>query len=100
MLPKGVNWLYIDAKEILFNRVTEPKTMNYELGQKDFTVLVTETAYSRNDEIDILTDSEFLNKNIEALKKVFSLDHDLIKDCCLIVKILCIQSKQLVIKKN
>lgn len=81
VFPKGVNWLYFDAKEILFNRVTEPKTMNYELGQKNFTVLVTETAYSKNDEIDTLTDREFLKKNIEALKKVFSLDHNLIKDC-------------------
>ena len=74
VLPKGIHWLYYDSKKILFNRVTEPKTMNNKLGKKGLTVIVTETAYSKNDQIDKFNNSQFLDICQKDLKKVFSLD--------------------------
>ena len=45
--------------------------MSKSLGQQDKTVIVTETCYSKNDEIDNLTDIEFSNRIISGLKKAF-----------------------------
>ncbi len=80
LLPNGKNWLYYDSEKLLFNRITEPKTMSKSLGQQDKTVIVTETCYSKNDEIDNLTDIEFSNRIISGLKKAFLLDREDILD--------------------
>ena len=51
-LPKNVNWVYFADKSILFNRVSEPKTMSKFLSPKNKTYLCAEITYSKNDKID------------------------------------------------
>ena len=57
-----MNWLYYDSNKILFNRVTEPKTMAPDISPSDRTVLVAEVAYSKGDKVDQLDDDIFLKK--------------------------------------
>ena len=79
VLPERINWLYYDSDQLLFNRITEPKTMSNDIGPLNTTVIVTETTYSKNDEIDKLSNIDFLNKVIIDLKKVFKLsDNDIL----------------------
>ena len=73
LLPNGKNWLYYDSQKILFNRVTEPKTMSKSLGKKNKTVIVTETCYSKNDCVDQLTDVEFIKRISSDLQQAFSI---------------------------
>jgi len=74
LLPGGNNWLYYDSEQLLFNRITEPKTMSKSLGVPNKTIIVTETCYSKNDELDNLDNSNFIKKIITDLKKVFPLN--------------------------
>jgi sialic acid synthase SpsE/protoporphyrinogen oxidase len=53
-LPKNINWLYFPKKDILFNRISEPKTMSSDLSDKKTTYLVAEIAYSKGDKVDKL----------------------------------------------
>ena len=80
VLPKGINWLYYDSDKLLFNRITEPKSMNSHIGPSNKTVIVTETAYTKNDDLDKLSNIEFLNKIMIDLKKVFLLNDSDILD--------------------
>ena len=73
LLPRGKNWLYFDHEKILFNRITEPKTMSRSLGKNNKSIIVTETCYSKNDYVDNLTDLEFTNKIVTDLQKTFSI---------------------------
>jgi sialic acid synthase SpsE/protoporphyrinogen oxidase len=70
VLPNSMNWLYYDSKEVLFNRITEPKSMAPDTCPKEKTVLVAEVAYSKGDKIDILSDKDFLQKIKDDLVKV------------------------------
>ena len=70
VLPTKINWLYYDSDKVLFNRVTEPKTMAPAISPKDKTVLVAEVAYSKGDDIDLLEDEIFLKKVVKDLIKV------------------------------
>jgi sialic acid synthase SpsE/protoporphyrinogen oxidase len=65
VLPKKVNWLYYSSKEILFNRISEPKTMSPYLCEKNKTYLCAEITYSKNDKIDKMT----FQKIKEIIKK-------------------------------
>ena len=58
VLPKKTNWLYYSSKEILFNRISEPKTMSPYLCEKNKTYLCAEITYSKNDNVDKLTFQE------------------------------------------
>ena len=80
LLPTGKNWLYYDSEKLLFNRITEPKTMSKSLGYPDKTVIVTETCYSKNDAIDQLSNIEFLKKITLNLQEAFSLNDNEILD--------------------
>ena len=70
VLPNNMNWLYYDSDQVLFNRVSEPKTMASGIAPTGKTVLVTETTYSKGDEIDQLSDQDFLNQIINDLNQV------------------------------
>ena len=52
VLPKKCNWIYYSSKEIIFNRISEHKTMTKFIGPKNMTYLSAEIAYSKGDEID------------------------------------------------
>ncbi len=80
LLSKGNNWLYYDSENLLFNRITEPKSMSKSLGVPNKTVIVTESSYSKNDQLDKLSDENFIKKLVEDLKKVFDLTNDDILD--------------------
>ena len=62
ILPNEMNWLYYDSEKVLFNRVTEPKTMAPNIAPAGKTVLVAEVAYSKGDIIDKLSDEDFLDR--------------------------------------
>ena len=53
--PKNVNWLYFQSEKIIFNRVSEPKTMSKSIAPKNKTYLCVEITYSKNDKIDKLS---------------------------------------------
>ena len=65
-LPDKINWLYFANKSIIFNRVSEPKTMSPYLSPKDKTYLCAEITYSKNDKIDTL--------KLEDIKKIIIKD--------------------------
>jgi N,N'-diacetyllegionaminate synthase len=58
VLPKKINWLYYSSKEILFNRISEPKTMSPYLCEEKKTYLCAEITYSKNDKVDKMTFQE------------------------------------------
>jgi sialic acid synthase SpsE/protoporphyrinogen oxidase len=70
VLPNNMNWLYYDSGQVLFNRISEPKTMAPDIAPPDKTVLVAEVTYSKDDAVDRLNDQNFLNQIINDLKKV------------------------------
>ena len=55
VLPKKMNWLYYSSKDVLFNRISEPKTMSPYLADNKTTYLCAEITYSKNDDVDKLT---------------------------------------------
>jgi len=64
------NWLYFADPEIIFNRVTEPKTMSkYLCKNNNETYLCAEISYSKNDEIDKLSSSVISKRVISDLIK-------------------------------
>ena len=65
-LPKKVNWVYFSDKSILFNRVSEPKTMSKFLSPKNKTYLCAEITYSKGDQIDKI--------NLKEIKKIIIKD--------------------------
>ena len=66
---KGYNWLYFSDPKIIFNRVTEPKTMSKFLCKKNKTYLCVEIAYSKNDHIDQLSEKIISQRVISDLIK-------------------------------
>tara|TARA_B100000282_G_scaffold215829_1_gene159801 strand:+ start:9796 stop:12186 length:2391 start_codon:yes stop_codon:yes gene_type:complete len=70
VLPKKCNWIYYSSKEILFNRISEHKSMTKFIGPKNKTYLSAEIAYSKNDDIDSLSSSKIKNIVIKDLLKV------------------------------
>jgi len=52
VLPKTCNWLYFSSRNVIFNRVSEHKTMTKFIAPKNRTYLSAEIAYSKNDTID------------------------------------------------
>ena len=70
VLPNNMNWLYYDSEKVLFNRVTEPKTMAPSIAPGNKTVLVAEVAYSKGDKIDDMSDGDFLDQVIHDMDQV------------------------------
>tara|TARA_B100000925_G_C21999932_1_gene470752 strand:+ start:1 stop:1890 length:1890 start_codon:yes stop_codon:yes gene_type:complete len=68
-LPKKVNWLYFASKEIIFSRISEPKTMSKHLSPQNKTFLCLEITYNKGDKIDKLSLSNLKNKIINDLIK-------------------------------
>jgi N,N'-diacetyllegionaminate synthase len=74
-LPKKVNWLYFSDKNIIFNRVSEPKTMSKYLCPRNKTFLCTEIAYSKGDSVNKMSFEDIRLKVINDLVKVKLLSH-------------------------
>ena len=70
IIPKNIHWLYFGDKNIIFNRLTEPKKMSKYVSPKDKTYLTAEIAYSKNDIIDKLSDQEIVNLVLKDLLKI------------------------------
>jgi len=68
-LSSKINWLYFANKEIIFNRITEPKTMSRFLSPKNKTFLCLEIAYSKGDKIDKLSLNNIKDRVIGDLLK-------------------------------
>ena len=64
ILPKNINWLYYDSDEVIFNRVTETKTMSPNTSPADETILTAEITFSKGDKVDRMSD-----KDLEILVK-------------------------------
>lgn len=69
ILPKDTDWLYFGSKEIIFNRVSEPKKLSKFVSPQNKTYLCAEITYSKNDYIDKM--------KLNELKKIVR--NDLIK---------------------
>ncbi|MBM3556977.1 MAG: FAD-dependent oxidoreductase, partial [Alphaproteobacteria bacterium] len=70
ILPAGYCWLYYDAPEIIFNRVTESKTMAPEVAPADRSFVVAEIAYSRGDDLDRQNDGAIIARVVDDLRRV------------------------------
>ena len=57
-MPDNINWLYYDSDEVIFNRVTETKTMSPNTSPSDETILTAEITFSKNDNVDKIPDKE------------------------------------------
>lgn len=73
---KKINWLYFADKSIIFNRVSEPKTMSPYLCPKDKTFLCAEITYSKSDAIDQMTFQDIKSRVVDDLVKVRLIKHD------------------------
>ena len=58
VLPKNCNWIYYSSKKIIFNRISEHKTMTKYIAPKNETYLSAEIAYTKGDAIDQLSFQE------------------------------------------
>lgn len=70
VIQKNASWLYYDDLNVIFNRITEPKTMMSDVCPPGKTLLVAEVAYSKGDDIDRLSASDFEERVISDLVKV------------------------------
>ena len=65
---KDYNWLYFANSNVIFNRVTEPKTMSkYLCKNNNETYLCAEISYSKNDEIDKMSANSISKRVISDL---------------------------------
>lgn len=82
VLPNKCNWLYYSSKNIIFNRISEHKTMTKYIAPKNKTYLSAEIAYTKNDQIDQIS--------LDEMKKIIKKDLlkvGLVKDYSEILKI-------------
>ncbi len=75
VLPKKCNWIYYSAKSVIFNRISEHKTMTQFIAPKDMTYLSAEIAYTKGDKIDQISFND-----IKKIVKKDILKVGLIKD--------------------
>src|SRR3989338_7235583 len=69
-IPDKFNFLYYDAPEIIFHRVSEQKKF-CELGfPKDKTVLSCEIAYARGDALDTADEKKIMTRTVKDLVRV------------------------------
>jgi len=67
---KKINWLYFGNKNLIFNRVSEPKSMSPYLAPKNKTYLCAEICFFKGDEIDKLSLKQISKRVINDLIKV------------------------------
>jgi N,N'-diacetyllegionaminate synthase len=70
VLPEGIHWQYYDSEKVIFNRVTEAKSMSPSVAPIDKTYLTVEVTYSHGDEIDLMSDESFLARILKDLETV------------------------------
>ena len=58
ILPKFCNWIYYSSKNIIFNRISEHKTMSKFVSPKNKSYLSAEIPYSKGDKVEKLKFSE------------------------------------------
>jgi sialic acid synthase SpsE/protoporphyrinogen oxidase len=61
ILPKGVDFIYIDAKEIYFNRVSDQNSFVKE-PNLDKTIICCEITYTKGDSYDLMDEKIFINE--------------------------------------
>ena len=83
VLPKGVDFIYVDDKDIYFNRVSDQNSF-VKNPSPDSTIMCCEITYSPNDKYDVMKEEDL----VETVKAQFSeLDlcsRDLITDSMVI----------------
>ena len=67
VLPEGVDFIYVDDKEIYFNRVSDQNSF-IKTPLLDTTIMCCEITYSSNDEYDVMPESDL----VAAVKAQFS----------------------------
>jgi len=60
VFPIGIDWLYYGDKRLLFNRVTEPKSLSPYLAPKDRTYLTAEITFTAGDEIACISEEQLI----------------------------------------
>ena len=70
VLPKKTHWIYYASENIIFNRISEPKSMSkYVTKNQKHTYLSAEITYSKNDNIDKIKSSTLYKKVVDDLVK-------------------------------
>jgi len=69
ILPKNIHWLYFDAENIIFNRITENKKLSKFVASKDKTFLTAEITYSAGDNFSKKKNKIIINRVINDLVK-------------------------------
>ena len=70
VLPKNCNWLYYSSKNIIFNRISEHKSMTKFIAPKNKTYLSAEITYSKHDKVDKTPFAKIKKKIKDDLLKV------------------------------
>jgi len=60
VLPDGIDWLYYDSPDLLFNRVSEQKKFSEKCAVPGKTCVTAEIAYSRGDDVDKTGDDQLV----------------------------------------
>jgi len=69
ILPKNIHWLYFGDKNIIFNRLTEPKKMSENTCPKNTSYLTAEITYSKGDNIDKLSEEKIVELVLKDILK-------------------------------
>ena len=83
VLPKGVDFIYVDDKEIYFNRVSDQNSF-VKNPSPDSTVMCCEITYSPDDKYDVMKENELVRAVKDQFSKLNLCSRDLIIDSTVI----------------
>ena len=79
VLPKGVDFIYVDDKEIYFNRVSDQNSF-VKNPSSDSTIMCCEITYSPNDKYDEMKEDDLVRKVKDQFSELKLCSRDLITD--------------------
>lgn len=83
VLPKGVDFIYVDDKEIYFNRVSDQNSF-VKNPSPDSTIMCCEITYSPEDKYDVMAENELVRAVKDQFSQLNLCSRDLITDSMVI----------------
>lgn len=83
VLPKGVDFIYVDDKEIYFNRVSDQNSF-VKNPSPDSTIMCCEITYSPEDKYDVMIENELVRAVKDQFSQLNLCSRDLIIDSTVI----------------
>ncbi|MCG3204421.1 MAG: hypothetical protein KCHDKBKB_01136 [Elusimicrobia bacterium] len=68
-IPDKLHWLYYDAPELIFNRISEQKKLSRDTAVPGKTCVTLEIAYSKDDELDRQSDQALVDRALNDFLK-------------------------------